>query len=329
MLTDMTKGNGARLHPIRVVVRRTGLPAATLRAWERRYGVITPKRSEGGQRLYTDDDIDRLRAVVRALQGGRRISQVAPLETSEIERLIQGDLEAGVPESPAASDDHAADVAHALRLVESMDTEELERFLMRAAVSHTPTEVVSGILVPLLREVGAAWSTGRFGPSSEHLASVTVRRYLEWLSDAVQVSGSAPLAVTGTPAGQRHEFGALLAGVLAADQGWRLRFLGPDLPAEEIRRAAERLGASLVILSAIHPDLPVETAESIALLRSDLPDHVDLVIGGRAAEPHRGLWSQAGVLYFDGLDAYRSALEEIYRRRYGTLASGPTGATVR
>lgn len=317
----MTQPNGSTGHPIRVVVRRTGLPAATLRAWERRYGVVEPTRSEGGQRVYSDEDIDRLRAIVRALQGGRRISQIAGLEISEIERLIQEDLDAEPPGPPVTKANHAADVAHALRLVESMDTEELERFLMRAAVSHTPTEVVSEILVPLLDEVGKAWASGRFGPSSEHLASVTIRRYLEWLSDAVQVGGKAPLAVTGTPSGQRHEFGALLAGVLAAGEGWRLRFLGPDLPAEEIHRASDTLGASLVVLSAIHPRLPLETAESIATLRAELPSRVDLVVGGRGAEPHRDLWSRSGVLHFHDMNEYRSALEGIFRRRHGVLES--------
>lgn len=100
----MGNHNAARGHPIRVVEQRTGLTAATLRAWERRYGVVEPTRSDGGHRLYSDDDVYRLRALVRAVEGGRSIGQVAALTTDEVERLIQEDREERLP-APTVTQD--------------------------------------------------------------------------------------------------------------------------------------------------------------------------------------------------------------------------------
>ena len=131
----MRTQNGTTGHPIRVVAQRTGLTPATLRAWERRYDVVVPTRSEGGHRLYSDEDVRRLRALVRAVEGGRSIGQVAGLATEEVERLILEDREERVPETATTAESPRTDqVAFALDLVEAMKSDELERFLMRAAV---------------------------------------------------------------------------------------------------------------------------------------------------------------------------------------------------
>jgi DNA-binding transcriptional MerR regulator len=90
-MADKRSDTGVKRHPIQVVVRRTGLTADVLRAWEKRYGVIEPGRSEGGRRLYSDRDIERLRLLRRATGAGRRISQIAGLATEELAALVKED----------------------------------------------------------------------------------------------------------------------------------------------------------------------------------------------------------------------------------------------
>ena len=221
----MTESNEPR-HPIRVVAQRTGLSTPVLRAWERRYQVVAPSRSEGGQRLYSDADIRRLQLLATAVDGGRSIGMIADLGSTELEALIDEDRETPIHVGKAEIAPDVDRVREALAMVESLRTAELEQFLMRAAVELRPHELVEGLMVPLLQEVGRGWQAGRLGPSTEHIASVAIRRFLEWVSATNQSDDTAPLAVTGTPAGQRHEFGALLAGVLAAYEG-----KSPQLPA--------------------------------------------------------------------------------------------------
>jgi DNA-binding transcriptional MerR regulator len=295
-------------HPIRVVAQRTGLSTPVLRAWERRYGAVTPQRSDGGQRLYSDADIRRLQLLATAVDGGRSIGLIAGLKLEALEALIDEDRETPVHAPVGAVAPDVRRVEEALALVRDLRVAELERYLMRAAVQLRPHELVEGLMVPLLQEVGRAWQTGRLAPSSEHLASVAIRRFLEWLATTNTADPSAPLAVTGTPSGQRHEFGALLAGVIAAYAGWRIRFLGPELPPGEISKAAQRLGASMVALSAMHPRLDAVGIQEVTELRRMLPPNIPLVVGGAAAEPHRDHWRETGILCFRSLTEFRDSL---------------------
>jgi len=296
-------------HPIRVVSQRTGLSSPVLRAWERRYGAVTPSRSDGGQRLYSDADIRRLQLLATAVDGGRTIGLIADLDAKKLQELIDEDRETPVQLQGAAIAPDVERVRRALELVQDMRTEEFEHFLMRSAVELRPHELIEGVMVPLLQEVGRAWQSGRMHPSTEHVASIAVRRFLEWMSSANRVGDDAPLALTGTPAGQRHEFGALLAGVVAAYAGWRVRFLGPDLPGPELAHAVETLGASMLALSAVHPRLDSRGVDDLLKLRRALPDSVTVVIGGAGADPHDEEWAGAGILNPRTLFDFRRTLE--------------------
>lgn len=297
-------------HPIRVVVQRTGLSAPVLRAWERRYGAVEPSRSDGGQRLYSDADVRRLQLLATAVDGGRTIGLIAELDEEELQKLIDEDRETPVQPRDDGVVPDVERVGHALHLIEEMRTDELEQYLMRSAVELRPHELVEGLVVPLLQEVGRAWQSGQMRPSTEHIASVAIRRFLEWVSTTHQPDPEAPLAVTGTPTAQRHEFGALLAGVVAAYQGWRVRFLGPDLPAEDIAGAAEKLGASMVALSAVHPRLDPQGIEEVRKVRALLPDSVHVVVGGAGAVPYSDEWREAGILHPATLTEFRGLLLE-------------------
>jgi MerR family transcriptional regulator, light-induced transcriptional regulator len=249
-------------HPIRVVSRRTGLTPAVLRAWEKRYGVVVPERSEGGQRLYSDDDVKRLSLLRRAVEEGRAISQVTGLSTEELEGLVRED-ESERLRAPGPDLLHSSTSGEILSLAEKavrdLDPYGLERVLTRSAMSLPVITVLDEIVTPLLASIGTAWREGIYGPGHEHLATVQIRRFLEWLLGTVGQDHRAPVLVTATAAGERHELGALLSAVSGAAEGWRAVFLGPDLPAEEIALAAMRLEAEVVGLSAVDP----RTAEAL------------------------------------------------------------------
>lgn len=308
-MVTMEPSNEGPRHPIRVVAQRTGLTPAALRAWERRYGAVEPKRSDGGQRYYTDSDVERLTLLASAVEAGRRISAVADLPIEDLRTMVEEDRRTEPPRSEEVADEELLESA--LGLVEDLESEALRRLLVRSALRLRPHEVVEMLLVPLLQRIGEAWSMGRFGPSAEHLASEVVRDFLEWLSRTIQVDEGAPLAVTCTPKGQRHEFGAHLTGVVAAGEGWRARFIGPDLPSDEIARATLTLDASLVALSAVHPRLDPVRVREVLSLREQLPRRIAVVVGGAGAAPHEAAWADAGILTFADLPSFREGLRAI------------------
>lgn len=287
-----------------VVVQRTGLTAHVLRAWERRYGAVDPGRTEGGQRLYSDADVLRLRLLKRATEGGRAIGSVATLGTDELVSLVGED--AGSPAALVVGGSLESHLGACLEAADRMDVRALRAELMRAVVSLSALVFVTGVVGPLLERVGELWEAGELRPAQEHVVSTAVRQVLDWLLGRYEASSDASLVVVGTPAGELHEFGAMLAAVVAADAGWRVLYLGPSLPAEEIAVAAERSGAAVVAVSVVDGESEDEAraGEELVALRSGLPEGVLLVTGGRRSSRV----TPEGVRRVTDLDAFRQVL---------------------
>ncbi len=274
-------------HPIRVVTARTGLTASALRAWERRYGAVEPGRSEGGQRLYSDADVERLRLLKSATDAGRAISQVAELEDDALREMVAEDRRSRPPhppdERPEPTSRAVTLVEAALRAVEELDAESLESELRRGVVTLGARTFTDELVAPLLREIGARWSRGDLRPAHEHVASAVVERVLGWMLDSARAEGAAPVALIGTLPGEEHGLGALLAAATAALEGWRVTLLGRDLPPQDIGLAARRLQARVVGLSVVNPPAPRVLETQIRELLGELPPGTVVVAGGRAA----------------------------------------------
>ncbi len=301
-------------HPIRVVSRRTGLTPAVLRAWEMRYGVVVPQRSAGGQRLYSDEDVRRLGLLRRAVEGGRTISQVANLSMEALEGLVQEDAAGRVGPSfvgPPQSSQALETLALAEKAVNELDGPRLERILRRSSMALPIHTVLEGVVVPLLESIGVSWCEERFGPGHEHLATVQIRRFLEWLLHTVGDTEGAPVMVTATPSGERHELGALLSAVSGGDEGWRAVFLGPDLPADEIALAAQRLDAQVVGISSVDEGAAGSLILEVEGLRSRLPGEVHLILGGPQAVKRKLVLEEKGVEVLDSQEELRKRLRTL------------------
>ena len=272
-------------HPIQVVVRRTGLTPDVLRVWEKRYGVVEPGRSQGGHRLYSDDDVERLMLLNRVTTAGRRISKVADLTTDELQGMADEDATAMfvAPETTAVSLQSEPYLRASLAAVNALDPRELEASLMRATVALPAPVMIGEVVGPLLARIGEEWAHGRLSPGKEHLASGVIRRVLESIMNACAPDAEAPGVVVATPAGQVHEFGALLVGAAAAALNWRVAYLGTSLPARDIAEVAESAGADLIALSIVYPTDDPEVAAELRALREFAGDDIRIIVGGRGA----------------------------------------------
>jgi methanogenic corrinoid protein MtbC1 len=264
---------------IGAVAKLTGISLHLLRMWERRYRVVIPTRSEGGDRLYTQSDVERLRLIKRLYDAGHSIGRIARLSSEELAAMLPK------PEPPplreTTSDPPTEAVERFLDAISVMDMATAERVLSRAAMVLGPRDVALRVLVPVLREVGNRWEEGRFSIAQEHAAAAVLRSHLGSLMRAHAADPNAPAVVCTTPAGQLHEFGALVAALFMAAIGWRVIYLGPNLPAGEIVQAAATGEARVVLLSALmsEPNL----ARELQLIRAGLPSEVEVIIGGDGA----------------------------------------------
>jgi DNA-binding transcriptional MerR regulator/methylmalonyl-CoA mutase cobalamin-binding subunit len=310
-------GNSSKdpMHPVRLVSARTGLSSHVLRVWERRYGAVHPVRSPGGQRLYTDADVARLQLLRDAAQAGRSIKQLVSLPNEALRELIATDQQyreqprAAAPTIPSADKFEPAQVLRAcLDAVSQFDPERLVVELRRATVHLPLAQLTDEVLAPLLAEIGVQWMQGHLGPAHEHAASVVVHRILDDIVRSCAPSPDAPSIVVCTPMGQLHELGALLVAACAAAAGWRVTYLGSDLPAADIARAAERVGAAVVALSILHPASDAQLRADLDSLVDLLPPRRQVVVGGSSAASYARHLHSRGVLELESLAAFREFL---------------------
>jgi methanogenic corrinoid protein MtbC1 len=265
---------------IAALSKRTGVAPDTLRKWEQRYGILRPTRTDGGQRRYSEHDVDRVLWLQARLSEGFRIGEAAgllgcdaPATASSPEQLVRLVLEAATCCDASAVNrllDHALALEFAIACRE--------------------------VLQPLLFAVGDAWQDGQFSVAQEHLVSGAVRARLErrLTESRAPVHGRAVLACAP---GEQHELGLLMLAVMLRAEGWDVAYLGPDSPVACSVAMARDSGARLVCFS-IGSDAAAE-ALADGLREARLADEIELVIGGRAASPQLAARIGAGFLAED------------------------------
>ena len=293
-------------HPIQVVARRTGLSADVIRAWEKRHAVVTPARAANGRRLYADADVERLRLVAQATLAGRTVAQAAALPPAALAAAAReaiarapgargGGASSEVPNDDAAPPAALAHLRACLDAVARFDGMGLDAALRRATVALSAEAFLDAIVVRLWERVAEGVHRGTLRPPHQHLTQAVLRRVLDRVTETATHPGAGPDLVVATPQGQMQELGALLAAAAAAAEGWRVVYLGPGLPAEDIAEAAAQARARAVAVSLGPSPGDRLVPRELRRLRTLLPNDVALVVEGSGAEAHRGVLREIGA----------------------------------
>ncbi len=302
-------------YSIKLVARRTGLSAHAIRVWEKRYNAVLPARTETNRRLYSDADMERLLLLHKGTLDGHAIGQIAKLPTEQLRQLLHT-VEA-TPGAKAARMNKAEPTSSAvvlencLHFVKQLDPERLQRALEDAEVALSRPRFIEQLIAPLLQKIGELWRDGTLRVIHEHMATAVTRSFLGNVRSAYEVPETAPGVVTTTPVGQLHELGALMASATASAEGWRVTYLGPNLPAEEIAAAARQNQARAVALSIIYPADDPRLEPELQKLRRLLPGDVALLIGGRAAVNYRATLEVLGVQLIKDMASFSAILEAL------------------
>lgn len=258
--------------------RRAGVSPELLRAWERRYGLLRPIRTEGGFRLYTAEDAERVVQMRRALDDGLSAAEAARRALSRT-RPVEGLLD---------------DARHRLLVsVRNYDEATVHSVLDEALAAFALETVLSELIFPALRELGDGWVRGELEIAQEHFASSLVRERLLGLA-RLWGRGSGPLAILACPPGERHDIGLIAFGLLLRSHGLRILFLGADTPIETLERTVAATPARLVVVAST--DSARLEAERDGLRR--LARSSSLVLSGAGASEE--LCAQLGVRCLDG-----------------------------
>lgn len=276
------------MYTISEAASRAGVTTDVLRAWERRYHIVAPRRTSGGYRQYDEAAIRRVRAMRRLVEDGWTPSAAA----ESLRDVVDADLpgEASLQPGPGPLEPTDADelIERFVQAAAEMNAAALQSALdeMGARASFEP--MMERYLFPALHALGDAWQAGSVSVAAEHAASAAVGRWIGAIYDAAgsNRSDARPILV-GLPPGARHELAALAFATAARRAGLSVQYLGADVPAADWLRASRATDASAVVIGVPTPADASAARAVVASLRA-VPDLL-VTLGGEGA---RGMQRQ-------------------------------------
>jgi methanogenic corrinoid protein MtbC1 len=317
----------APLFNTKAVVRQTDVPAPTLRAWERRYGILNPQRGENDYRLYSERDIVTVAWLRERVASGMTISQaiallrsLSPARGPRRHPIVVVPQEADLPLTPALptaampslSLDQLGDTL--LRQLVGVQEQAAQRTIAQALAAYPLEDVCLSLFTPVLEALGNLWERRAIGVATEHFASSVILAQLEALFRSACGAERGCCVLVGCAPGELHEVGSLMLALFLRRLGIRVVYLGQSVETESVVALASALCAVGVVLSAALPD-HAEAMVTIGerLLALEPPGPIFLY-GGRAFATHPELAEQIpGQLL--AMSPYDAALE-IQRRCY-------------
>jgi MerR family transcriptional regulator, light-induced transcriptional regulator len=266
--------------------RRVGVNPELLRAWERRYQLLQPTRSDGGFRLYTEADAERVARMRRALDEGLSAAEAARV-------ALEGDRpEVGLKDArPERLVEDAGKRLYAA--IENYDEPGLHAALDESLAALGLETVLREVILPTLDRVGLAWEQGRLEVGHEHFASNLIRGRLLALA-RLWGRGGGPLAVLACAPGEAHDISLVAFGLVLRSHGWRILFLGADTPLATLIQTAERTNPALVVLVSFDSELLEAAQTALGRLAQIAP----LALSGPGASDE--LCERAGARRLDG-----------------------------
>ena len=306
-------------YPIKVVSQMTGLSAFVIRAWEKRYSVVSPSRTETNRRLYSEEDIEKLRLLNDAIQKGHNIGGIAKLSIDELKSVLEHKHESSTVINGSSVEmfsDVSSIISNSIEAIKAYDAWTLETILLKASSIMSQPQLIENLIIPLVYKVGDMWHDGTIRVANEHLATAVIRSFLVNLIDQQTPSENAPIVISATPRGQDHELGALIAAVVASSAGWKVVYLGPNLPVEEIVAVTDKLEAKAVALSLVYPNDDQQLRKDLLNLERMLPGNTALLVGGRAASGYLHVLDEIGAIVVKDTKQLRVEIETLRENRF-------------
>jgi methanogenic corrinoid protein MtbC1 len=285
MFKESNTNNKTPVFNIKAVVKQTGLNPATIRAWERRYGFPSPRRTEGGHRQYSQRDIDTLNWLIARQDEGMSISHAIELWRSYVEKggdplesMMMVTLEPVARPALPVAGQRIEELRQAwISACLDFDREKAEQVLAQAFALFSPNVVCIEVLQKGLAEIGGGWYEGQVTIQQEHFASALSVQRLETLIAAAPPPTRPERIIVATAPGDYHIFSPLLLTYLLRRQGWDVIYLGADVPAAELESTVEHVQPEIVVISA----QLLHTAAALKEVASTLQDlNIMLGFGG-------------------------------------------------
>lgn len=273
---------------IQFVSQVTGINSHTLRAWEKRYQAVVPQRNPKGKRLYSDEDIERLKKIIFLVNMGSSISDIAKLDDTrlkELEEQYDDSKKSKRPKAKVAQVDINSTLQSLVMALNGYKLDIISHELAKVKESLGPRDFALSILAPLLAEVGSLVDKKVLSIAQEHSLSAIIKFHVGHMlykhmeeRDKVDIN-----IIISAPTGELHEFGIMISALLCCHYNLKFFYLGANMPADSLAEAANQIGADIVIIgvSVVYDTAPGgELDEYVEQMKTDLDPSIKLWIGG-------------------------------------------------
>ncbi len=299
------------LYTIKKVAELTDLTVHSIRAWEKRYNVVVPERTDTNRRLYSQEDVEKLKLLSHASKNGFSIGSIANLNIEELQELLPSEFGEKKENHQTTYIIESSVEDHNIKCIEAikeLDAKKLEDELNKALVKFSQPKLISDIISPLIEKIGDLWKSGEIRIVNEHIATTVIRKFLTSLIDSNRVNVNGPTIIIATPKGQLHELGALIISVVASADGWNVVYMGPDLPAEEIVAAIEKLHPKIVALSIVYPTDDLLLEREMIKIRKLITNGTQIFAGGRSVYSYEKTLNEMNAKIVTDIDEFRLEL---------------------
>lgn len=294
------------VYNLNLVLQETGIKADTLRAWERRYQLPQPERTDGGHRLFSEYDIETIKWLVARQEEGMRISRAVDLWNNIISSgedplysvMADQTMKPPAPISKRESESLEFERSRWIQACMNFNEAAAEQVLTQSFAQFSLETVCIEILQKGIAEIGALWYQGKASVQQEHFASeLAVRRMHSLVSAAPQPVRDGTILVS-CPAGEDHIFSPLLITLLLRYRSWNVIFLGANVPKQEFKETIQKTHPDLVIMTAMRLTTAASLRETAFFIQGQ---DVPVAFGGRIFNLHPEL-AQKIPGYFLGND---------------------------
>jgi MerR family transcriptional regulator, light-induced transcriptional regulator len=251
------------LYSIKDLERLSGVKAHTIRIWEKRYGIVSPQRTDSNIRFYCDTEVKKLMNVAILQHHGYKISKLAGLDPDELSRKVM--------EVSIVTNGHDSQVENLVVAMIEMDEAKFEKLLNQSIIKEGFENMVFKVLHPFFEKIGVLWQAGSINPAHEHFISNLVKQKIYVAIDSIPVPSGQDVKkfLLFLPEWDLHDLGLLVYNYILKSRGFKVIFLGPNVPEEDVK----------AVTSFIHPDYFL-TIFSTAVERERIESYINRLATG-------------------------------------------------
>lgn len=269
------------------LARQTGIGVHTLRVWEKRYGAPISQRLPSGHRRYPKEEVPRLRAIAKALESGYRASKVVTGTLEELQGLLGAqtfiNTTSDQPDSESLKVSRDLIIEQWIKNIHQYNDESFCHSLAEVWNKEGPMNFISNFAAPLVDRIGNGWVNGELSVGHEHFATEILSDFLssKWRQQNIRRDG--PVAVLATLPDETHNLGLIMCAVIIGLADFKITYLGPNSPIEDIVKTSRDSNAQLLCLSISNCVEKNKSKEQLRQIKKSIGKSTEMVIGGKGA----------------------------------------------